>query len=111
MDAVAADAVAVDAADAPDAAVAPDAEAAAAADAAEAGAAAACRGVGAESGAERQRASLENAIVGAGEICNDPALSLFRAVNAARYGTLGGAMVTGTLSSSGSFRISGTRHQ
>jgi hypothetical protein len=47
-----------------------------------------CLGVGADPGAKRKQRSLRSAIVGAGENCSDPALSLLCAVNAARYGTL-----------------------
>jgi hypothetical protein len=60
-----------------------------------------CLGVGADPGAKRQLPSLKSAIVGAGEILSDPALSLLSAVNAVRYGTLGRARVTETVSWSG----------
>lgn len=79
-----------------------DAEAAEAAAAAAAGVAAAergvCLGVGADPGAKRKQPSLKSAIVGAGEIRSDPALSLLCVVNAARYGTLDRARVTETVS-------------
>ena len=80
--------------------------AAAAAAAAERGV---CLGVDADPGAKRKQRSLKSAIVGAGEICSDPALSLLCAVNAARYGTLDRATVTETVSWSGRRRISGAR--
>ncbi len=70
-----------------------------------------CLGVDADPGAKRQLPSLKSAIVGAGEIFSDPALSLLSAVNAVRYGTLDRARVTETVSWSGRRRVSGARFQ